>query len=545
MAGDNRINPRENRLPHLGVCEGQTTLFADGEPFVILGGELHNSSASDLTYMDRHVWPGLRRLGGNCYLLPVYWECLEPEQGNYDFSLVDGLIAQAERESVKLVFLWFGLWKNGNSAYTPAWIKRDPSFFYMEKRNGTYLESVSPFCEKGIEADAAAFTALMAHLKDTDLKRTVIMIQTENEIGTWGSPRDYGEAAERAYSAPVPEEIVSIWPESKDKSWEEAFGLKGPEYFMAWAFSSAIGRIAAAGKAVYPIPQFMNCVPDMLPIPGLAGVYPSGGPEPSVQRIFRKMAPDIDLYGPDIYSPVIKGVTEAFSEANGTEADGSINMERRGSLMIPETGQGKDCISKVLYSVTKNLICFSPFGIDGMMTPLLETDYLAQMNAPFAPEQQEGAENLRRAYQLLRIMMPEIRRARSEGRIHGFFQEGMGDLFTLPDANITVSYSGMELGEDLFMPGMGAGGKQKDGAPCGGGFILQLEDGSYLLAGVSANITIAPRYAQKEQVFVLRKREYFLDEEGIHAGRILSGDEGNHIVLGSSLTIQSIEFYRR
>ena len=78
-------------LPYLKQENNKTTLFVEDKPFLILGGELHNSSGSDLTYMEDHVWPGLRKLGGNCYLTPVYWECMETERGIYDFSLVDGV----------------------------------------------------------------------------------------------------------------------------------------------------------------------------------------------------------------------------------------------------------------------------------------------------------------------------------------------------------------------------------------------------------------------------------------------------------------------
>ena len=101
-----------SNIPYLKNDNGQTTLMVDGAPFLILGGEFHNSSGSDLQYLEEHVWPGLRRLGGNCYLTPVYWECMEPEQGKYDFNLIDGVISQARREGVRLILLWFGLWKN-------------------------------------------------------------------------------------------------------------------------------------------------------------------------------------------------------------------------------------------------------------------------------------------------------------------------------------------------------------------------------------------------------------------------------------------------
>ena len=123
-------------IPYLEEIDGRTELIVDEKPFLILGGEFHNSSGSDLNYLEKHVWPGLRRLGGNCYLTPVYWECMEPQKGVYDFTLVDGVIEQARREKVRLVLLWFGLWKNGKSEYIPVWMKKDPSYFYMKGIDG-------------------------------------------------------------------------------------------------------------------------------------------------------------------------------------------------------------------------------------------------------------------------------------------------------------------------------------------------------------------------------------------------------------------------
>ena len=66
----------------------------------------------------------------NTLIVPVYWETLEPEEGSYDFSLVDSLLEQAVRFKKKLILLWFGLWKNAESAYVPAWMKQDSETFF-------------------------------------------------------------------------------------------------------------------------------------------------------------------------------------------------------------------------------------------------------------------------------------------------------------------------------------------------------------------------------------------------------------------------------
>ena len=211
-------------IPYFAHKGNETVFMVDDRPFVVLGGELHNSSASDLDYMERNVWPGLRNLKGNCYLAPVYWECMESAEGSYDFSLTDGLIAQARREGVRLILLWFGLWKNGSSSYVPGWMKEDPRYFYLRTETGEMVESVSPLCEEAVRRDAAAFAALMQHLKETDEERTVIAVQVENEIGFWGHVRDFSAQATEKFYKEIPEEMAQLF--DREGSWEEAFGRK-------------------------------------------------------------------------------------------------------------------------------------------------------------------------------------------------------------------------------------------------------------------------------------------------------------------------------
>lgn len=511
-------------LPYLQIENGRTTLMVDDKAFLILGGELHNSSCSSLEYMEEQVWPGLRRLGGNCYLMPVYWECMEPERSIYNFELVDGVIAQARREGVRLILLWFGLWKNGNSSYIPAWMKKDRTFYYMEDAYGAMMESVSPFCEEAVELDRKAFTALMGHLKEIDEERTVIMIQVENEIGVWGHPRDYCRNAEALFLQKIPQEISALY--GKNGTWEEAFGLDACEYFMAWGFAKAVGKIASGGRAVYNLPLFMNCVAIGLPL--RAGQIPSGGPLPRVHKIWRQFAPDIDLYGPDIYTPFFKEVSEEFAAAN--------------ALIIPELGQDKDSASKALFAVAAfNTICFSPFGIDGMMTPLSENDLLSQMNTDLIFSQEDAGNRLAESYQLLHILWDDIRRAQDDKCIYAFLQQNdSGSEFVLNDYIINVTY-----GDGGMTGHMGQPGHRKEGGPAGGGFILRKNADTFLICGIACNVTVKPRFASREQIFMLNKRELLHKGSQLVPGRILNGDERNYTAIGSWPTVLELNFYRK
>ena len=515
-------------MPYLKIEENRKTLMVDGKTFVILGGELHNSSASDLDYMKEHVWPTLRKLGGNCYLAPVYWEEIEKTKGQFDFELVDGLISQAREENVRLVLLWFGLWKNGASTYVPAWMKLDEQYFYMQDEEGRLLESISPFCDEAVDLDKNAFSHLMGHLREYDKERTVLMIQVENEVGVWHHSRDYSRQANEIFDKEIPEEISLLF-NNVSGTWEEAFGKKAQENFMAWAFSKAVSTIASAGKKEYPLPMFMNCVPNSMGISNLAGSYPSGGPLVSALNVWKAMAPEIDLYGPDIYIPAFKAISSGFAMDN--------------AFILPETTGDKNCISKALFSVAAyETICFSPFGIEMLMQPYDERDLLAQTNSDIINYSPEAGESLAEAYCLIKALQEEIREAREEKRIAAFLQEGeLGEEFHLGDYIFQVVYGGTPP-----IPWMTTQvPKRREDAPIGGGFILQENDDTFLIAGVSANIEIFPKYGKTHQTFILEKREMILTDGRLQAGRNLNGDERNFFVLGSRLTIQRVKLYNR
>ena len=97
-------------------------------PCHILGGELSNSAATSVADIDE-VMPQMKTLGLNTVLVPAYWELMEPVEGKFDFTLIDRTIEVVQREQLHVIFLWFGVWKNSMSCYTPAWFKQDTKRF--------------------------------------------------------------------------------------------------------------------------------------------------------------------------------------------------------------------------------------------------------------------------------------------------------------------------------------------------------------------------------------------------------------------------------
>src|SRR5271170_140192 len=129
--------------PHLETRGSTTQLIVDGKPFLMLSGELHNSSASSLDYM-KPIWPGLAAMHLNTVVTPLSWELIEPQEGKFDFALVDGLLAQARAANERVVFLWLASWKNGMSSYAPVWVKQDTNRFPRVVEHGNEVEILSP-----------------------------------------------------------------------------------------------------------------------------------------------------------------------------------------------------------------------------------------------------------------------------------------------------------------------------------------------------------------------------------------------------------------
>jgi beta-galactosidase GanA len=283
----------ETGLPQLRRQGTTAQLIVDGQPLVLLAGELHNSSASSLDYM-APIWDKLVALRLNTVLATVSWELTEPAEGRFDFTLVDGLVKEARRHKLRLVLLWFGSWKNGVSSYTPAWVKRDTQRFprAIGRSNGNQKDLLSPFSDANRAADARAFVALMRHLREIDgNQHTVVMMQVENEVGIKPEPRDLSAAATAAFQAPVPAALIAYlrqhkdallpelkakWTGKKTGTWTEVFGegIDTDELFMAWHYARYIGQIAQAGKEAYALPMYVNA---WLDGDGAPGTYPVAG----------------------------------------------------------------------------------------------------------------------------------------------------------------------------------------------------------------------------------------------------------------------------
>src|SRR5450432_3282569 len=347
-------------LPKIVEKNGRHALLVDGQPFFILGGQVHNSSA--WTAMMPQVWQAVATLNANTVELPIYWEQIEPQPSKFDFMLIDTLLLQAREHKVRLVLLWFATWKNGSNHYMPEWMKRDAvKYPNITGKNGKLVDSPSPNITATLEADMKAFAAVMRYLKKADIQHTVIMVQVENESGSWGSVRDFSPPAQKLFEGPVPAGLLKPAmlkafhvPVVAEGSWQKVFGDRADEYFQAWYVARFIGQVAAAGKLEYPLPMYVNAALRD-PLTNLsATTYESGGPTDNVIPIWKVAAPSIDLLAPDIYlsgSEKVLKVIDLYDRPDNT-------------LFVPELGLSEDK-AKYLYEViARGGIGFSPFGLD-------------------------------------------------------------------------------------------------------------------------------------------------------------------------------------
>ena len=504
---------QDNTIPHLLSKQGAATqLMVDGKPFLMLAGELHNSSSSSTEYM-KPIWPKLAEANLNTVLAVVSWDLIEPQEGKFDFSLVDDLIKDARHYNLRLVLLWFGSWKNGVSTYVPVWVKTYCTRFPRARNaDGNALEILSTFSDASRDADAKAFAALMRHIKEVDgQQHTVIMMQVENESGVLGDSRDRSKPANEAYSKPVPKELMDYLQKHKDTllpeihnawetggfktsgTWEEVFGVNKPhekdwrnrssftdEIFMAWQYAKYIEKVAETGKVEYPIPMYVNAWLDQEGCPQ-PGEFPSGGPLSEVMDIWKAAAPHIDRLCPDLYVPDFKERCEKFSRPGNP-------------LFIPETRGDKDGVINIFYAIGQhNLLGFSPFGIERIDEPNSE---------------------LAKCYGVLSKLLPFILEGQSKGTLTGV---------AIEDTNYVekVQLGGYNL-ELRILRRWGSGPTE---GPVAAGIVISTGPDEFLAVGKGLMVTFSTITPGPDIVGLATVEEgTFVDGKWI-PGRRLNGDE--------------------
>lgn len=543
-------------LPHLEKRGGAVQLVVNNEPFLMLAGELHNSSAGSAHYM-RPIWNRLAKQNLNTVIAPISWELIEPKEGIFDFSLVDSMLIGARKENLKLVVLWFGSWKNGKSTYVPEWVKTNTKRFPLAKnKDAKSLNVLSTLNKDALEADAKAFSELMRYIKKVDNnEQTVLMVQVENEIGILGAIRDFSEQANTAFSGQVPNDLMryleknktnlypaleKAWADNgykKKGTWEEVFG-KGiqnegddwktnfsyytEEIFMAWNYARYVDEIAKKGKAEYPLPMFANAWLKQSRAKN-PGQYPSGGPLPEVLDIWRAAAPSIDFIAPDIYAvDVFDWVCEEFKRSGNP-------------LFIPETTVGKAGSARALYTFGKyNAMGYAPFGIDGF----------GIFNSADPKD-----ESLGKVYKCLQNLASYIKQYGGTENMSGLFiEEGAQSAKPVEIGDYTISASRFSSAGLFKMTGGRFGVEGEEDKSAAGLIVIKLQDNEFLVAGGvgGVSINISKGKSNKSENIGIASVDEITYENGKELTHRLNGDEtamGAAIIKPGDVKIFKIKMY--
>jgi hypothetical protein len=517
----------QDKIPHLQKKGNKTQLMVSEKPFLVLGGELGNSSATTMGSMEP-IWLKLKDMNLNTVLTPVYWELIEKEEDKFDFSLVNDLILRARKEDLKLVFLWFGSWKNSMSSHAPAWVKLNQKKYPRVKddKNKSH-EILTPFSENNLKADLNAFQKLMAHIKDFDQKeQTVIMIQVENEIGMLPTARDYSPLANEAFNKEVPAELLQYLQKNKEKlvpeflevwkkngfktkgNWETIFGkgLSTDEIFMAWYFSKFTNAVTKAGKDSYAIPMFVNAAlnaPEKKP-----GEYPSAGPLPHVMDVWKAAGNSVDFLAPDFYNPSFKHWNDLFT--------------RQGDLLfIPEHKFDKTAPFKGLYAIGHyEAIGFSPFSIESV--------------------DDAKKEPLGKIYDLVRQLTPVIEANKGLGKIDGVLldKENQSQIIQLGNYEFMFKHDYTLNWSDAA---------KEETWPMTSALIIEIVPDEFYIAGSGIVVTFKPLKDKTGNAGILKVDQGTFENNVWKTFRHFNGDQthqGRHVRIAvDDYEIQKLKLY--
>lgn len=503
-----------NDIPRIYKNGHGFSLQVDGKPYIILASETHNSACTSREYM-REVWAKAVALHCNTLLAPVYWELFEPQENDFDFSLIQQLIKDARTNHMKLILLWFGGWKNGYSTYTPGWVKTNPSRFpRVQTEQGISTRTLSMFDSSLLSAEQKAFTKMMELLKAEDgCHKTVIAVQVENELGILGATRDFSPGAGKAFSSTVPLQLIKYLqqthntfalsydePQNTHVDWGSVFGIKADEIFMCWHYAQHINSLVLCGKEIYPLPMFTNVwlkeFDDDKP-----GSYPCGGPVPDMLDIWKCGAPALDIIAPDIYSFEFEKAAKSYTRYDNP-------------LFIPETRRDRWAVPNLYTAIgTYHALCYSPFGAESIgedhsyITQLIHTDPNdTNVSSPIIYRY------LAKSYQLFQNMTPIIAACYGTDKMKGFSQtsDNRSKRILFGKYRIDIEFY-HPVAESRYIPGAGV--------------VIDVRENELLFIGYGYRATVETLTVGKQLDFLSLEKGHYDSKCSWHKSMSLNGDE--------------------
>jgi beta-galactosidase GanA len=494
-------------LPRIVQGGNKPMLTVDGEPYLMLAGQAHNSS--NYPAMLQTVWPVMKALHANTLEIPIAWEQVEPVEGRFDFSFLDALLKEARANDMRVVLLWFGTWKNTGPAYTPEWVKTNPSRFpRMKKPDGSSHYVLSPHGRTTLEADKSAFVRLMQHIRANDPQHTIIMVQPQNEIGSYGLTRDHAPEARRLFEGPVPAELARL--KGRSGTWPQVFGEFAEQAFTSWHMARYTDEMAAAGKAVKNLPMYTNAaLGDPFDAKAAIGSA-TGGPQWNMIDVWKAAAPHIDLVAPDIYNRDPKAFLAYLDHYARPD----------NALMIPELGNAAEFARFFWAALGKGAIGFAPFGMDAS----------GYSNYPLGAKRldAETVEAFASKYRLFRPIAGQWARIAASNPTWGAVKGAdAGDQSrAMGRWRVTAQFELWEFGERDWT-WIKTDPHPTKGQPVGGMVVAQTGPDEFLLAGSDVRVRFGlDKPAAGENGMLLRVEEGTFDAQGRWSmRRVWNGDQ--------------------
>lgn len=495
-------------LPRLERRDGRHALLVDDAPFLILGAQANNA-VNYPTMLDT-VWPVLDEIHANTLEIPVAWQQIEPVEGKFDFSYLDTLLKQARSHDKRLILLWFGTWKNTGYGYTPDWVKLDSKRFpRMKTKEGKDHDVLSPHGAQTLAADRTAFVKLMEYLRDHDAQNSVIMVQVENETGSYRVPRDYGPEGDRLFAKPIPEPLSRAT--GKRGTWARAFGDQADRAFNTWYMAAYVQEVARAGKAIKALPMYVNAsLAGPSNVTDLTGVA-SGGPQQDVLDIWKAAAPSVDFQAPDIYDAKSANVVQYLDKYSRTD----------NALMVPEIGNSLPFARYFYEAIGRGAIGFAPFGMDRsgyfnypLGAKALDDEIIGAFALPYAM-----VGSMMRDWARLSYAHPTWGRAKPD--------DGSAVSAIMGNWKITGEWDQWQFGMKEWKA-FAAEPPPAAAEPVGGFALIQLSADEFLLIGDHVRVTFEPAPGSPPNAILLRVEEGRFEQGTWQMTRMWNGDQTDY-----------------
>ena len=313
-------------------------IFIDGAPFLVLGIQfdfLNCTRVEDFDYLFEHAVT----MGVNTVFFPVRWFVVEPEEGRYDWTVLDHALKRCKEKGLKMSVLWFGTNQGGSINPAPDWMKKDTKRFRRMMDEGKEVDGFCPVCEETLKTEKRSFDGMLKHLAVVDsADHTVILFQVENEICIRMNHR-------RSEGWPKP--LLDHWPERcRCAVCEEKFekSERGGWEFGVRSLTDYLNGLLKDQKKLFPALSYVN-----FPINPLRGGEDIG--------FYLSECPNLDVVGADYYG---------FSPGDLAFAMNYFSQGRNIPFIAEHSTESLGDADMNLYlSICQHGVqCFSPWAID-------------------------------------------------------------------------------------------------------------------------------------------------------------------------------------